>query len=175
MTGSNYRLGAFGWLAGEYMEKNGQPNAGLLDQRAILQFVQDHISKVKGDPKIVSVWGESAGASSIMHHLAMPLNINKPLFKRAILQSPAYQWLWDRTGSLNDTFTDFTKDVATKAKCDKADMKCLRSADTNVLQLANQRLFRKQACDGIMPVGPSVDGKLVPDLATNAFAKNNGK
>lgn len=175
MTRSNYRLGAFGWLAGEYMEKYGQPNAGLLDQRAILQFVQDHISKVKGDPGTVSVWGESAGASSIMHHLAMPLNIQKPLFKRAILQSPAYQWLWNRTGSLNDTFTAFAKQVATGAKCAKADIKCLRSADTSFLQSANQNLFKRQACDGIMPVGPSVDGALVPDLATNAFAKNNGK
>ncbi len=84
---SNYRLGAFGWLAGSYMEKHAQPNAGLLDQRAILKFVRDNIAGVKGDPGSVSVWGQSAGASSILHHLTMPKTINDkpPLFKRAIL------------------------------------------------------------------------------------------
>lgn len=171
----NYRLGAFGWLAGTYMEKHGQPNAGLLDQRSILQFVHDHIADVKGDPKTVSVWGESAGASSIMHHLVMPQNIKEPLFKRAILQSPAYQWLWNRTGDLNNTFTEFAKQVSEESGCASADMKCIRSADSNILQKINQNLFQKEACQGIMPVGPSVDGNLIPTLAANGFTKFGGK
>jgi carboxylesterase type B len=169
----NYRLGGFGWLAGDYMEKFGQPNAGLLDQRSILRFVQDHIGDVNGDPTTVSVWGESAGASSIMHHLAMPLNVKQPLFTRAILQSPAYQWLWNRTGDLNDTFTQFAQAVAAQSGCLNADMKCIRSANTTVLQQVNQNLFQTMACQGIMPVGPSVDGNLVPTLAVNAFTNSN--
>ena len=51
------------------MEEGGTPNAGLLDQRAVFQWVQDHIGLVGGDKDSVSAWGESAGASSIMHHL----------------------------------------------------------------------------------------------------------
>lgn len=168
---SNYRLGAFGWLAGSYMEQYGQPNAGLLDQRAILKFVHEYIADMNGDPNTVSVWGESAGASSIMHHLVMPQNIKEPLFKRAILQSPAYQWLWNRTGDLNDTYTRFAK----KAGCANADMACLQSAETDVLRNSNQDLFQEEACRGIMPVGPSVDGNLVPTLAPNSVVKNSGK
>ncbi|MCJ1327092.1 hypothetical protein MMC10_003758 [Thelotrema lepadinum] len=170
MNDSNYRLGAFGWLAGAYMEKKAQPNAGLLDQRAMLSFVQDQISQVYGDPSRVSVWGESAGASSIMHHLVMPQD--KPLFRNALLQSPAYQWLWDRAGSLNDTYTTF----AQIAGCTDGDIDCLRDLPISNLTAANQDLFQNQAaCNGIMPVGPSVDGKLVTDLAVNLINDGQGK
>lgn len=44
----NYRVGPFGFLAGEKVRKNGDLNAGLLDQRKALQWVQKHISKVSG-------------------------------------------------------------------------------------------------------------------------------
>lgn len=104
----------------------------------------------------------------------MPQNIKKPLFQRAILQSPAYQWLWDRKGDLNDTFTDFATKVAKAAGCAKADMDCLRSASSDVVSKINQDLFQKEACEGIMPVGPSVDGNLIPTIAANSFTNNKG-
>ena len=174
-AGSNYRIGAFGWLAGTYMEQHAQPNAGLLDQRAILHFVHDHIRDVKGDPNAVSVWGESAGASSIMHHLVMPQNMQQPLFQKAILQSPAYQWLWDRDGDLNDMFTMFAMNVSEKAGCTDADLACLRSADSDILRDINQSLFQNLACRGIIPVGPAVDGNLIPTLAPKGFTNLDGK
>lgn len=65
----NYRLGAYGWLAGTTMEQQGTPNAGLYDQRAVFQWVQDFAYLFGGDKSQVSAWGESAGAGSIMHHL----------------------------------------------------------------------------------------------------------
>jgi len=40
----NYRLGAFGWLAGSYREKEALPNAGLYDQRKVLEFVERYIN-----------------------------------------------------------------------------------------------------------------------------------
>ena len=154
------------------MEDNAQPNAGLLDQRAVLHFVQDHISKVYGDPSRVSIWGESAGASSIMHHLVMPQDRPKPLFRNALLQSPAYQWLWDQKGDLNNTYTTFAK----IAGCPAAEIACLQALPSSNLTAANQILFQDQsACNGIMPVGPSVDGKLVTDLAVNLINAGKGK
>ncbi|KAJ4859597.1 carboxylesterase family domain-containing protein [Trichoderma breve] len=65
----NYRLGAFGFLAGPTMQKDGTANAGLYDQRLALQWVQENIAKFGGDPDNVTVMGESAGAGSIMFHL----------------------------------------------------------------------------------------------------------
>lgn len=156
------------------MEKNGDPNAGLIDQRAMMQFIRDQIGKIGGNPKQVSVWGESAGASSIMHHLTMPKNIRDPLFNRAILMSPAYQWLWDRKGDMNDTFTQFLKNVATQAKCATADMACLQSTNSSVLPQVNRLIFQKQACDGAMPLGPAVNGSTIPTLAANSYTKGQG-
>ncbi|KAL9030595.1 MAG: hypothetical protein Q9196_001301 [Gyalolechia fulgens] len=81
----NYRLGAFGWLAGA----GAVANAGLLDQRLALQWVQDHIESFGGDPKQVTVIEQSAGASSIMYHLTANEDSSRtPLFQQAILQSP---------------------------------------------------------------------------------------
>lgn len=156
------------------MEKNAQPNAGLLDQRAILQFVRDKISAFNGNPGSVSVWGESAGASSILHHIVMPENIQTPLFNSAILQSPAYQWMWDRTGTLNDSFTQFAGLVAKQAPCENADIECLRNASPKTLKNANENFIRSAACSGIIPVGPSVDNVLVTDLTPNLLAAGKG-
>ena len=62
----NYRLGAFGWLSGPTFQEDGTSNAGLHDQRFALEWIQKHISKFGGDPKRVTVFGESAGGGSIM-------------------------------------------------------------------------------------------------------------
>ncbi|KAK7221626.1 hypothetical protein V2G26_009629 [Clonostachys chloroleuca] len=45
----NYRVGAFGWLAGDYMQRVGQPNAGLYDQALLFEWVQKYIDQVHGD------------------------------------------------------------------------------------------------------------------------------
>ena len=42
----NYRVGPFGFLAGNRVQKDGDLNVGMLDQRAALEWVQQHISSV---------------------------------------------------------------------------------------------------------------------------------
>ncbi|KAL9011611.1 MAG: hypothetical protein Q9173_003557 [Seirophora scorigena] len=46
----NYRLGAFGWLAGPTLQSQGTANVGLYDQRLALQWVQRYIHLFGGDP-----------------------------------------------------------------------------------------------------------------------------
>ncbi len=85
----NYRLGALGFLAHPALSKEsgdgGSGNYGLLDQLAALQWVQRNIAAFGGDPAKVTVFGESAGAISILDLLVSPLS--KGLFQRAIAES----------------------------------------------------------------------------------------
>ena len=57
-----------------------------MDQRAALQWVQRNIASFGGNPKAVTIFGESAGGGSVMAHLTSPLS--RGLFIRAIMQSP---------------------------------------------------------------------------------------
>ncbi|KAH9234942.1 hypothetical protein K456DRAFT_1771397 [Colletotrichum gloeosporioides 23] len=87
----NYRLGAFGWSAGPTIQSDGAANVGLLDQRLALEWVQKHIAKFGGDPKKVTVMGESAGGGSLMHHItAYGGSKGAAPFRRAVIQSPAF-------------------------------------------------------------------------------------
>ncbi|HVX76795.1 MAG TPA: carboxylesterase/lipase family protein [Bradyrhizobium sp.] len=77
----NYRVGAEGFL---YLG-DGLANLGLLDQIAALEWVRDNIAAFGGDPRQVTIFGESAGGMSVATLLAMPRA--KGLFHRAIVQS----------------------------------------------------------------------------------------
>ena len=85
----NYRLGVLGFLTHpELTAENPQHtsgNYGLLDQLAALKWVQDNITAFGGDPKNVTIFGESAGGISVSMLCASPLA--KGLFKRAICES----------------------------------------------------------------------------------------
>ncbi|KAI9839327.1 MAG: hypothetical protein M1838_004391 [Thelocarpon superellum] len=164
----NYRLGAFGFLAGQTMEEGGLPNAGLHDQRMVLQWVQDNIHLLGGDPTQVSAWGESAGASSIMHHLVQMGGTQDPLFQRAFVQSPAYEVFFDRRGSLEETFDAF----AAKANCAGQGLACLRAAAEDTLTTANTEL-NADSFDGGFAVGPAPDGKFIRQCPTLELATGN--
>lgn len=92
----NYRLGPFGFMHLSTLGEGFDSNQGLLDQIAALKWVQDNIAAFGGDPKRVTVFGESAGSMSIAALLAMPAA--KGLFAGAIMQSGAAQTLQAQQG-----------------------------------------------------------------------------
>jgi para-nitrobenzyl esterase len=77
----NYRLGIEGFAHID----GAVANRGLLDQVAALQWVADNIAAFGGDPDLVTVLGDSAGAGSIASLMVMPRA--RGLFRRAVLQS----------------------------------------------------------------------------------------
>lgn len=86
----NHRLGALGYL---HLEEFGgerigaASNAGSLDIVAALEWVRDNISAFGGDPKRVTLSGQSAGSIAVGNALAMPSS--RGLFRGAIMQSGA--------------------------------------------------------------------------------------
>ena len=81
----NYRLGALGFFAHPALGEGSAMNFGLLDQVAALQWVQRNIGAFGGDPGNVTVFGESAGAQSVLALYASPLA--RGLFHKGIAQS----------------------------------------------------------------------------------------
>ncbi|KAL6895014.1 Alpha/Beta hydrolase protein [Trichoderma evansii] len=102
----NYRLGAFGFLSGPEVEANGVLNAGLLDQRLALEWIQKNIGLFGGNAKHVTAIGESGGATAIMLHMAAyGGKAGSTPFQQAILQSPAIMPTFSVSSSAYDEFT----------------------------------------------------------------------
>jgi para-nitrobenzyl esterase len=83
VVGVNYRLGALGFLCYPGLSDG---TLGVRDVAAALGWIQDNIGAFGGDPKRVTLMGQSAGASIITYLLAR--GRAPGLFQRAILQSP---------------------------------------------------------------------------------------
>jgi para-nitrobenzyl esterase len=83
----NYRLGRFGFFAHPALDGGPGPiaNYGLMDQIAALQWVKANIAAFGGDPRNVTVFGESAGAISVNYLMVSPAAHG--LFAKAISES----------------------------------------------------------------------------------------
>ncbi|KAF2092522.1 acetylcholinesterase precursor [Rhizodiscina lignyota] len=166
----NYRLGAFGWLGGpDFTKQHGTDNAGLLDQRLALEWVQEHITKFGGDPERVTVIGESAGAASIVHHLTAygGDECEAPPFQQAVIQSPA--WTVAPTAGFKDAeFKNLLKTANVTS------LQQLRALDSATLIKINNEIVHSGAT-GTFPFGGSifVDGTYV--TAPPAQLLLNGK
>ena len=85
----NYRLGALGYLAAPALDAEGPAhvpgNYGIEDQQAALRWVRRNIASFGGNPRNVTLFGQSAGARSVEYQLASPCAAG--LFDRAIIES----------------------------------------------------------------------------------------
>jgi para-nitrobenzyl esterase len=85
----NYRLGRLGFFAFPALSrehpKELKGNYAYMDQIAALRWVQRNIAAFGGNPKNVTIFGESAGGVSVHTHLTSPLS--RGLFQKAIIES----------------------------------------------------------------------------------------
>jgi para-nitrobenzyl esterase len=89
LVSANYRLGAFGFFAHPELTAESphraSGNYGLMDQVAALKWVRDNIARFGGDPRNVTIFGESAGGLDINVLMTSPLA--KGLYARLIGES----------------------------------------------------------------------------------------
>ena len=178
VVGINYRLGAMGFLGHPALrDADGSVgNYGIMDQQAALRWVQANIAQFGGDPKNVTIFGESAGGFSVMTHLASPLSAG--LFNKAIIQSGAYGVSSQLTqAELEKKSVAIAEKVILTASnlpgcpVDAVTAACLRGLSD---ALVRNQLATAFAANISNPV-PSVDGKVLPATIKDTFAagRNN--
>src|ERR1700761_33244 len=155
----NYRLGALGFLAdssltGQATHGTGSGDFGLMDQQAALHWVQANIPAFGGDPRAVTLAGESAGGLSVLAQLASPDAAG--LFSRAIVESGAYQLDQDTLTQAESSGAAF----AAKTGCTDNSAACLRALPVaTILADQNQAGYR-----------PNVDAAVLPRTLRAAFS-----
>ncbi|KAI7815369.1 carboxylesterase [Rhyzopertha dominica] len=128
----NYRLGVFGSLSTG--DRHSPGNYGLKDALAALHWTHKNIARFGGDPKKLTIFGESAGAS-IVEYLMLTPKANG-LFQRAISESGSVLCSWTRNANPK-RFAVMLADVTGLASNDsEAIVNHLRSLDALKLNLA---------------------------------------
>lgn len=152
----NYRVGVFGFLAHPELSresgKNTSGNYGLMDQIAALQWVQKNIAAFGGDPKNVTIAGQSAGSMSVNVLVASPLAKN--LFVKAIAQSGA----------------NFSRGSISLQKAEENGVKFAQTMNASSLSELRNKSAEEllQKSQGMR--GPVIDGYVLPDAISNIFA-----
>ncbi len=124
----NYRLGALGNL---YLPEKVS-NLGFLDQFSALKWVYNNISKFGGDPANITIFGESAGSTSVCTLLSMP--ITKPFIRRAICQSGAVS----SQGHQAEAGINASKKLFSKLNIKMGDLNALREVSVEeVIEIEN--------------------------------------
>ena len=154
----NYRLGNFGFFAYPELTKEsdrrGAANFGVMDAIAALHWVQKNIAQFGGDPKRVTILGESAGAGMVANLMAMPSA--KGLFERAVGESSAWS----------------TATVAPLTTLADAEQQGAKLADAVGAKSLPE--LRAKPAEEILKAGrgsgPVVDGWLIPEDPGKVFA-----
>lgn len=135
----NYRLSMFGFLSFGDLEMPG--NQGMKDQVQSLRWVQQNIARFGGNPKSVTIFGESAGAGSVYHHTVSLLS--RGLFHKAIAESGSSYNAWAVRHSRDARKSSFF--LLSLLGCNHTSsseaVACLLSKDANEIVLQSQYML----------------------------------
>ncbi|KAH9889020.1 carotenoid ester lipase precursor [Cubamyces lactineus] len=166
----NYRLGAFGFLGGREVMEAGVGNLGLQDQRAALRWIQKYISEFGGDPKKVTIWGESAGSQSVAFHMVTNGGDNEGLFRAGWMESGTVQPVASIT-TLQPTFDA----IASAVGCTPGSahvLDCLRTVPADAIKTAMIDQSSVFGYTGLnVPWSPRVDGAFFKENSAQLVLK----
>lgn len=159
----NYRLGALGFFAHPALWKDSASskvsgNFALMDQIAALEWVQRNISKFGGDPRRVTLAGQSAGGEAVLNLMSTPKA--KGLFQRAIAAS-APGWKTPRPLEVAQADDVNLMEAVGQAR---------DVSITQLRQLAPEKFFAFPR-----DVGPYIDGDLVRAPPLESFAAGHDR
>lgn len=152
----NYRLGPLGYLVHPDMalEQAHSGNYGQLDQLAALKWVKENIGAFGGSPSKVTMFGQSAGGSSVWMNLYSPLG--KGLFDRAIIQSGSgpgnrfalhgFTGSWQEAAAMGQYLAEY-----------------LGASSLDELRAMPSEMITRAAAELNLFFGPVVDGQYLPD------------
>ncbi|KAL4748810.1 hypothetical protein BDW72DRAFT_214518 [Aspergillus terricola var. indicus] len=160
-----YRLGALGFLPSSVSKKEGLLNLGLRDQAFLFQWVQENIALFGGDPGTVTLFGLSAGAHSIGHHLLNYDGHKTPLFHRVILESgsPTSRAVRPYNAEIHEQqFRDFLQEVGCPSNLAESEIfPFLRSLPSSVITDAQIAVFDKYNPSLRWAFQPVIDGDVI--------------
>jgi para-nitrobenzyl esterase len=159
----SYRMGILGFLAHPELSQESPQyvsgNYGLLDQLAALKWVKDNIAAFGGDPANVTIFGESAGALSVMDLVASPQA--RGLFAKAIAESGYMVSNAELRKSRYGLPSAEDLGVITAKALGAGSIKDLRARDAvDLIETSNK--------GGYVPL-PVVDGWLLPDQLVDIY------
>jgi para-nitrobenzyl esterase len=161
----NYRLGRAGWFAHPALTAENPKgllgNYGLMDQIAALEWVKDNIKAFGGDPKNVTMFGESAGAISVNYLMLAPQA--KGLFTKAMAESGFGRLPARPISSVEQNGVAFAEKAGVHGS-DAASAKALRALPWAEL---TGNVSGIGAADQILPMA---DGKMIIGSAADGFA-----
>ncbi|AKU15059.1 carboxylesterase/lipase family protein [Luteipulveratus mongoliensis] len=173
----SYRLGAPGFA----VLPDAPDNRGLLDQIAALEWVRDNIAAFGGDPDSVTIFGESAGAMSVLSLLTSPAATG--LFRRAIAQSGSARIAGARE-DLSLPTAAMAKHLgveATAAAFASVDLDRMLDAQfetaNSMRQQPDPAIWGRTTVvngGGMMPFFPVLDDTVVPQVPESALAAGVG-
>ncbi|ABG39039.1 Carboxylesterase [Paraglaciecola sp. T6c] len=171
---ANYRLGVFGFFAHEGLSKqtdyHGSGNYGLMDQQAALKWVAENIQQFGGDPKRITIAGESAGSISVSALMVAPSA--KPYIAGAIGESGSIVGPPLDPLALKDA-EQYGQKVATTALKDTPEQN-VGLAEARIAALRKipaQTLLDKVTKGGFIYFKPNIDGAFFPESPDALFAK----
>jgi para-nitrobenzyl esterase len=158
----SHRLGIFGFFSHPELTaespQHASGNYALMDQTAALRWVRDNIAAFGGDPRKVTIAGESAGSFSVSAQMASPTS--KDLFARAIGESGA--------------FFSTTIATPTRAETEQNGVKFGEAVGAPSLAalraMSATELLEASGRQNVPRFGPNVDGVFFPKVPSQIFA-----
>ncbi|XP_014233635.1 pyrethroid hydrolase Ces2a-like isoform X1 [Trichogramma pretiosum] len=166
LVAMNYRLGALGFLNLDH--ENATGNAGLKDQTLALRWVQRNIREFRGDPDRVTIFGVSAGSSSVDFHILSPMSAG--LFSRSIAMSgSAMNTWWPLQSRLESRMQEFAMGFlfGFPSFSKESLLQSLYKADARTIIRRSTLLLFRPSVERVTPVG---NQRFLTDCPVDLFA-----